>query len=425
MAAARIVDGVLVQSRTLDETLDAVLADFVLEPRDRAFARLLATTVLRRLGELEAVLMGHLQKAPRQGLAWPVLLIGAAQLLLLETPAHAAISLAVDQVRSDRRSEHLTGLVNAVLRKVASDGGARLAGLDAASLDVPEWLLRRWVAAYGAETAREIARMSLTEAALDISVKSDSEGWATRLGGIVLPTGTVRLQSKGAVEELEGFDEGEWWVQDAAAALPARLFGVVDGLTIADLCAAPGGKTAELVNAGAKVTAVDASAARATRLRANLARLRQNAEVVIADVADWQPGTAFDAVLLDAPCSATGTIRRHPDILRLKRPGDIARLAEQQARLLSASAEFVRPGGTLVYCTCSLEPEEGPEQIERFLSSNPQFRRVRVEPAEIGGCGEMITPDGDLRTLPCHLPNEISSLSGLDGFYAARLRRVT
>lgn len=385
-------------------------------------------TVVRRHGELGAILSSHLAKPPRgQGLTWPILLAGAAQLLYLKTAHHAAISLAVDQVRADHRSRHLTGLVNAVLRKVAATAPDACDGADPVALNVPEWMLARWKAAYGPETAVAIARCCLLEPALDITVKSDPERWAERLSGLLLPTGTVRLLAKGPVEEIDGYGEGQWWVQDAAAALPARLLGAVAGLRVADLCAAPGGKTAELAAAGALVTAVDVSRGRLDRLEANLRRLKLDAEVVTSDVEAFRPSDPFDAVLLDAPCTATGTIRRHPDILHSKGPADIKRLAGAQARLLVAAARLVRPGGLLVYCTCSLEPEEGPDQIARFLSSVPgaSFRRIPVEPSEIGGCCEMITPDGDLRTLPVQLPHASPELAGLDGFFACRLKRVT
>jgi 16S rRNA (cytosine967-C5)-methyltransferase len=416
----------LTHSRTLDEAMETAFADPPLEPRDRAFARAIASTVLRRLGELEAVLGSFVDKPPRtQGQAWPILLSGAAQLLFLETPPHAAISLAVDQVRADRRTPHLAGLVNAVLRKVATEGAARLAALDGPAVNVPGWLRERWSAAYGADAARAIAVASLREAALDLSVKGDAAQWAELLGGIVVPTGSVRVAARGPVEDLAGYGEGAWWVQDAAAALPARLLGPVGGLSVADLCAAPGGKTAELAASGARVTAVEASSARIGRLSANLSRLRLEADVVLADAAAYNPGRTFDAVLLDAPCTATGTIRRHPDILRLKRPDDAARLAVDQARLLDAAARLVRPGGQLIYCTCSLEREEGPDQIARFLAVAHGFRRRPLESRDVGGCAEFISPDGDLRTLPSHWPHETPSMAGLDGFFAARLERVT
>ena len=225
------------------------------------------------------------------------------------------------------------------------------------------------------------------------------------------------------MSSLPGYDDGAWWVQDAAAALPARLLGDISGRSVADLCAAPGGKTAQLAAAGARVTAVDRAPARIDRLRQNLARLALTADAVVADVAQWEAGP-FDAVLLDAPCSSTGTIRRHPDIPWLKRDADVAALAALQHRLIARAAELTRPGGVLVYCTCSLEPEEGIEVVRALLERDPRLERRPIAAAEVGGLAELVSPDGDLRTLPCHLADPDSRMAGLDGFYAAQLVRI-
>ena len=307
-----------------------------------------------------------------------------------------------------------------MLRRLAREGTTLLAGLDTAVLDTPPWLMARWIKTYGENTARAIALANGREPALDLTVKSDPESWAVRLGGRVLPTGSVRALVHGAVTELPGFAEGAWWVQDAAAALPARLLGSVNGLRVADLCAAPGGKAAQLAAAGAEVTAVDRAPARLDRLRDNLKRLSLSAELVCADVADWQ-AEPFDRVLLDAPCSSTGTIRRHPDIPWLKEAEDIDKLADLQRRLIDRAVALTKPGGTLVYCTCSLEPEEGEDIIAGLLAREPVVQRLPIGAAEVFGCGEFITKDGDLRTLPCHFPDTDLRLAGIDGFYAARL----
>ncbi len=396
-----------------------------LAPRDRALARLIAGTVLRHFGELDAILASYLEKPlpERQGNLWPILLSAAAQLLFLATPPHAAVGLAVEQARGDRYAQRYDRLVNALLRRLAREGAAALEGRDAVRLNIPAWLFDRWVETFGEAEARRIAQASLTEAPLDISVKAEPELWAERLGGIVLPTGSVRLAAGGRIEDLPGYAEGAWWVQDAAAAIPARLLGPVAGLAVADLCAAPGGKTAELAAAGAAVTAVDLAGPRIARLRANLERLQLDADLVEADAATWAPERTFDAVLLDAPCTSTGTIRRHPDIVHLKRPEDVAALAELQSRLLDNAVRLLKPGAKLVYCTCSLEPEEGIRQIARLLAREPQLARVPIEPGESAIAPDWLTPEGDLRTLPCHLPQERQELSGLDGFYAARLVR--
>ncbi len=428
-AAVRVVAEVVYQGRALDDALDRAFSTPIyagMEQRDRAFSRLIVVTVLRRYGELDHVVRSFIDKPlpDNQGLLWPLLLCGAAQLLCLDTPPHAAISLAVEQTRADGGARRFDKLVNAVLRRVSVDGPARLATLDRARVNTPDWAWKRWVATYGEDVARAIALANLTEAALDFSVKSDAVGWAEKLGGVVLPTGSVRVKQRGRIEDCPGYDEGAWWVQDAAAALPGRLLGDVRGKHIADLCAAPGGKTAELVAAGAHVTAVELSPMRAARLKENLARLQLTAELVVADVATWAPARLFDGVLLDAPCTATGTIRRHPDILALKRVADIAQLAAIQAKLLAAASKLVRPGGVLVYCSCSLEPEEGCDVVNAFLASHPAFVREAVRPEDIGGLAEAISPVGDLRTLPIHLVLDDPELSGLDGFYAARLRRA-
>jgi 16S rRNA (cytosine967-C5)-methyltransferase len=289
--------------------------------------------------------------------------------------------------------------------------------------DTPKWLLARWSKHYGADTARAIAQADGHEPALDLTVKSGAETWAERLRGRVLPTGTVRTLAQGAISLLPGFREGAWWVQDAAASLPARLFGDVRGKAVADLCAAPGGKTAQLAFAGARVTAIDRSPARLGRLRENLTRLELHADIVAADALEWQSGP-FDAVLLDAPCSATGTIRRHPDIPWLKSEADIAALTSLQQRLLDRAVDLLKPGGTLVYCVCSLEPEESEAQIAALLARDPRVARAPDAAQEVAGHAEFLNPDGDLRTLPPQLPDPDPRWGGLDGFYAARLTRT-
>lgn len=426
--AVRLIDGVHAHNRPLDQVWAEAVArpEFAsLLPRDRGLGRLIAATVMRRQGELEHALGAFLDKPlpADKGRLWSILLAGAAQLLCLQMPAHAVVDLSVDLTRRDRGAQRFAKLTNAVLRRVSERGAETLAGQDAVLLNIPGWLWQRWSAHYGVDAARRIAVGSLREAPLDLSVKADAEVWAERLGGQVLPTGSIRLAAHGRIEELPGYDDGGWWVQDAAAALVARAAGEVAGLTVADLCAAPGGKTASLAAAGARVTAVEASGLRLDRPRENLARLALTADVVQADVAHWSPGHTFDVVVLDAPCSATGTIRRHPDILRLKHADDIARMAAQQERLLANAARLVRPGGRLVYSTCSLEPEEGERQIEAFLAREPGYARLPIAPTEIGAEDVWMTANGDVRTLPFHLRLEPEELSGMDGFYIARLQR--
>jgi 16S rRNA (cytosine967-C5)-methyltransferase len=426
--AVRLLAGVLIDGRPLEQVLAEASAAprfSGLEARDRALARAVAATVLRRQGELEFLLGAFLERPlpPNQGRLWPILLAGAAQLVCLDMAPHAVVDLAVETTRRDRGAHRFAKLVNAVLRRVAERGPEMLADQDSVRLNVPDWLWQSWSATYGPETARRIAEASLREAPLDISAKSDAAGWAARLGGRLLPTGSVRLTAHGRIEDLAGYAEGAWWVQDAGAALVARVAGDVANRRVADLCAAPGGKTVALAAAGAQVTAVDLSAARLDRLRDNLKRLALTAEVVEADAATWSSGRTFDVVLLDAPCTATGTIRRHPDILRLKRPEDVARMAELQGRMLAHAATLVSPGALLVYSTCSLQPEEGEHRIAAFLAGHPDFQRLAIEAAEINAEPIWIGADGDLRTLPFHLALEPAELSGIDGFYVARLRR--
>jgi 16S rRNA (cytosine967-C5)-methyltransferase len=424
--AVQLVADVLLGRQPLDQAWSQLTARptvAALEARDRALARLIAATVLRRQGELEHVLNAFLEKPlpAEKGRLWPILLTGAAQLVCLGMPPHAVVDIAVELTRRDRGAHRFAKLANAVLRRVGERGAGLLADQDGVRLNTPPWLWQRWTEAYGPEMARRIAEANLVEAPLDLTLKpgtpDEAQAWADRLGGTLLPTGSVRMASHGRVEDLPGFAEGAWWVQDAAAALVVSLAGDVAGRSVADLCAAPGGKTAQLAAAGAQVTAVDLSATRLSRLRDNLSRLHLQADVVEADAATWSPGRTFDVVILDAPCSATGTIRRHPDILRLKRSEDIARMAELQRTMLANAAGLVAPGGLLIYATCSLEPEEGERQIAALLAARPQFQRERIDPASIGADAAWFTAAGELRTLPFHL-------SGMDGFYAARLRRL-
>ena len=422
--AADIIEAVLRRRRPLDEQLDdkahpalAALAD-----RDRALVRAVVASVLRRLGTLRHLLGLLLERglpadAPRVETA---LLIGAAQILWLEVPDHAAVDLSVRLAQADRRAARYAGLVNAVLRRVTQSGATK--SVNGASRDTPEWLLNRWKKTYGADTARAIAAANGHEPALDLTVKQDAETWAERLRGRVLPTGTVRTLAHGAISLLPGFSEGAWWVQDAAAALPVRLLGDVRSKTVAELCAAPGGKTAQLALAGAQVIAIDRSPVRLNRLRENLARLSLRAETITADALDWQAGP-FDGVLLDAPCSATGTIRRHPDIPWLKSEADLPVLTSLQQRLIDRAVELTKPGETFVYCVCSLEPEEGQSQIEALLARDLRMMRSPITAQEVFGHAEFVTSDGDLRTLPQQLPDPDPRWGGLDGFYAARLTR--
>lgn len=414
-AAAALLRLVLRQKRPLDDALDQALTG--LEDRDRRFARAIATTTLRRLGQIDARIDRCLDRPlPKSAApARDALRIGAAQLLFMAVPAHAAVDGSVSLLPA---SSKFRGLTNAVLRRIAREGPE--AGDDAPiSAATADWLWRSWTAAYGEAGAAAIVAAQLAEPPVDITVKRDAAGWAERLGGTLLPTGSIRRRGAGAIEDLPGYADGDWWIQDAAAALPARLLNAGPGQTVIDLCAAPGGKTAQLAAAGATVTAVDRAPKRLARLQENLARLGLQAETVEADAAAWRPDRPADAVLLDAPCSATGTVRRHPDVTWLKTATDVEKLAGVQSRLLRAAVDMVRPGGLLVYCVCSLQSEEGPRRIEAFINESAPVERLPITADEVGGLTDLITPEGDLRTLPSHL----AELGGMDGFYACRLRR--
>lgn len=406
-----------------------------LSARDRAFARRLVATTLRRLGQIDAALAGCLNQSgfPKPAVH-DLLRLGAAQILFLNTPPHAAVDTTLALARAGKLTS-VTGLLNAVLRRLAREGTAQaLTGQDAARLNTPGWLWQSWCAAYGVATAHALATAHLEEAPLDITLRDSDPAthalWAERLDARILPTGSLRRPAGGRVTALPGYDEGAWWVQDAMAAIPARLLGTEAGQQVIDLCAAPGGKTAQLAAAGARVTAVDHSPTRLVRLRENMQRLRLSADIVQADASQWQPETPADAVLLDAPCSATGTIRRHPDIPHLKTAADIVALSAVQTRLLHHAATLLRPGGVLVYATCSLQPEEGEALVARVLAEgapleleplDPDQLAVLLGPQAASSLSPLITPAGTLRARPDLWPE----LGGLDGFFAARLRRHT
>ncbi|HEX2379371.1 MAG TPA: RsmB/NOP family class I SAM-dependent RNA methyltransferase [Methyloceanibacter sp.] len=427
-AAVELLAAVLQRKQALDDVLGRSLergAMFDLPARDRALARAIVAASLRRKGELDRVLFTFLERGlpEKSGTLYPILLASTAQLIFLKTPPHAAIDLAVTLAQYDPKVKRYDKLVNAVLRRVANEGEAIASALDAARVNTPDWLWSRWVSYWGEARAHAIADVNLIEPPLDLTVKDDPALWAERLSGRVLPNGSVRLLPKGRIESLPGYDDGAWWVQDVAASLPATLLGDVGGQTVADLCAAPGGKTTQLVLGGASVIAVDSSKTRLKLLAENLRRLHLEAELVEADATSWQPGGLFDAVLLDAPCSSTGTIRRHPDIPYVKSAKDIEALAALQARLLDNAARLVKPGGKLVYSTCSLEPEEGEAQIAAFLTRNGSFSLDPISPDELYGQAQWIEPSGCLRTFPYELKLDSAEWSGMDGFFAARLIR--
>lgn len=426
VAAAAAIADILGNGHTLEERFAADAAagrQQTFDARDRALIRSIVTTALRRLGTIRGALTQFLDKGlpKKAGSLEHALTVGAAQLLFLDVPDHAAVDLAVRAVRADPKAAPYAALANAVLRNVARARDDLREPADP-FIDTPPWLAARWKKHWGAEAAERIALMHRCEPTLDVTVRSDAAGWAEKLGGIVLPTGSVRLKTHDPVPELAGYEDGQWWVQDAAAAIPARLLDVKAGERAADLCAAPGGKAAQLASAGAQVVALDRSAERMKRLAENFERLRLPVEIAVGDALTFD-AAPFDTIILDAPCTATGTIRRHPDVAWVKRVSDIGALAAMQAKMLDRACALLKPGGRLVYCTCSLEPEEGEAQIAALLRRNPDMTRMPVSADEIGGLADCVTPDGDVRTLPSKLANEDPRLAGLDGFFVSRLMR--
>jgi 16S rRNA (cytosine967-C5)-methyltransferase len=428
VASAAIIGDIIQGGHTLDEKFASEAAPSRLaglSDRDRGLARSIATATLRRLGTIRLALSQLVEKGLPKNcgpLEW-ILVVGAAQILFLDVPDHAAVDLAVRAARLDPKSAGFANLVNGVLRNLIRRRDEFLDVSDPLEDDTPHWLAARWRRVYGEERAQKIAAAHRDEPTLDLTVKSDPELWAEKLGGRVLPTGSVRIDAHTPIPELPGYAEGEWWVQDAAAALPARVLAVRASERVLDLCAAPGGKTAQLASAGAKVVALDRSAERLKVLAANLTRLRLEASVAVGDAAQYK-AEPFDAILVDAPCAATGTIRRSPDVAWIKKPSDISSLVAIQARILDHALTLLKPGGRLVYCTCSLEPEEGEAQIAALFRRNPDIVHERIDPVALGLPPEAATPDGDLRLLPDLLPDEDPRQRGLDGFYIASLRKL-
>ena len=416
-----LLDDILHRRQPMDQAIAADKKFPALAPPDRGFVRLLLTTCLRRLGQIDAMWQSCLERplsSDGRKVAH-ILRIAVAQLAFLKTPPHAAIHTSVD-LCAKNNSPKFKPLVNAVLRRLQNEMDMHLSSHDETRVNTPDWLYHSWEKSYGADVASAIAAAHLNEPPLDISVKSNPELWAERLGAAILPNGSLRCTTGGMIEDRDGFGDGEWWIQDAAATIPARLLGDVANKQVIDLCAAPGGKTAQLLAMGAAVTAIDISAVRLKRLEQNLQRLKMTARVICADAKDWRAETPQHLILLDAPCSATGTIRKHPDIAWLKTPDDIARLHRTQCDILQNAVQSLAVGGILVYAVCSLEPMEGPDVIAKHLAVNPNMRRMPVTAGELPEFKDLISPIGDVRCLPC----DLGDLGGMDGFYICRLQRA-
>ena len=416
VAAGVLLNAALIRRGGLDEAL-ALPAVSALDGPDRAFARAVAMAALRRLGEIDQILARKLNKRPPE-VVLTLLRISLAQTLVLETPAFAAVSTAVKLAERDPKTRPYKNLVNAVLRGIEREGP----GLTTAESNLPEWIAARWKQTYGEEGLVALGLATREEPATDLSMKPDVDPavLAQAVEGEVLPGGTVRTFKRGDVASWPGFEDGSWWVQDAAAAVPVRLLAPQAGETALDMCAAPGGKTLQIAASGAKVVALDRSDARLKRLRQNLARTGLESEIAVMPAEDWLDSRTFDAVLLDAPCTATGTFRRNPEALRATKPAEVAKLADVQHRLLDAAAERVAPGGRLVYCVCSLEREEGETQIIAFLRRNSNFKTAKADPIAVGAPDEALTPEGWLRILPSMWAEK----GGVDGFFVARLDRA-
>lgn len=423
-AALSVLTDVLLRKKLLDVALEGAKSLAVLSTRDRAFARMLISTVLRRKGQMDDLIARAMDKgeAPRPDALRFILYLGIAQVLFMDVPDHAAVDMSVRLAEAEGLSKQ-KGFVNAVVRRMTREGKTWVSSQDEIALNFPDWMVDEWRHTYGASEAASIAQALMAEAPLDITLKNQGETalWLGALEASFLPAGTLRRQTGGAVIDLPGFREGAWWVQSAASALPVKLMGDIRGKTVIDLCAAPGGKTMQLRAGGANVIAVDSSSARIRVLKENLARVKllDGVETVIADGVSWRPKAPADIVLLDAPCSATGTIRKHPDLLHTKTMGDRDGLIDLQSRLLDNAAAMVKPGGVLVYATCSLQVSEGEDQIESFLKRHPEYIRQPADPARIGHMETSITPRGDVRVLPHYL----ATLGGMDGFFVSVLTR--
>lgn len=417
--ACDLLNQILGQKKPMDQVFSNYKGFKGLEGRDINFVRMLVTTCLRRKGQLDKIIEYCQDKSkplsPKN--IYTVLYIGLCQILFMDVPDHAAVDTTVDLAET-QNLQRQKGFINAVLRRVIREKDK--IDFDE-SVNIPEWLMKVWEKDYGADAAKKIAVASLSGAPTDITVRNHEAipQWAERLEGVLLPTESIRL-SAGGVTELTGFKEGAWWVQDASAALPVKLLGDLNGKTAIDLCAAPGGKTMQLAAAGAQVIAVDRSEKRLERLGENLKRvgLEKSVSVKVADGSTWQPDEKVDVVLLDVPCSATGTIRRHPDLMHLKTEKDIEGLKDIQRRLMMNAANMVKPDGVLLYCTCSLQKAEGEEQVAWFLEQNKGFKRMPVALEEVGGMAELVNADGALRIFPYSLAEQ----GGMDGFFVVRLK---
>jgi len=429
--AASAVRNVKADGLPLETVLSALPGYNDLEARDRAFVRLIAATTFRRMGQIKAVYKPLIRKAP-PAFIQATLETAAAQILFLGTPAHAAVGETVGMLKMNKATHGFANLANAVLRKVVEEG-PKLAGAEAPRSNIPGWIRGSWERNYGRAAVRKSSLQLIKDPPLDLSLKNISEDntrlWADKLEAEIILPGTLRLASIGNVSAIEGYNEGEWWAQDVAASLPVRLIseiaGDLKGKSVLDLCAAPGGKTLQLAALGAKVTALDKSEGRLERLKENLERTKLSANIICSDALAWDTNEKFDIVLLDAPCTATGTFRRHPDVLYNRTPKTLSQLTRLQDKLLPKASSFLNPGGILVFATCSMQFEEGSPRIEKFIDNTPHFSLIsNILSGELGnvlGLDDKSRKEGTLRTLPFFL----DQAGGMDGFYIAALKNLS
>ena len=423
MAAADLLLRVTDEGLDIEAAMDASERYDALEGADRGFARAIASSTLRALGRLDRVIDSFL-KQPLSDIDPSIralLRIGTAQMWVMGAPSYAVVSATVDAARKWPPASRGGGLVNAILRRADREPAA-YSDLPVTTI-WPEWLAAKFVDNLGPERANALAELQLRDPRTDITVKSDPGGWAQKLDAEALPSGSVRLPAGASLTQLDGFSTGDWWVQDAGAALAAQLLGDIRDKQVLDLCAAPGGKTLQLAAAGAQVTAIDSDAKRLEKVKENLERCQLTATCVAGDAQKWRPDTLADAILLDAPCSALGTLRRHPEGAWKRKPEGLSRYPETQNALLNAAFEMLKPGGTLIYCVCTPMAAEGVNIINDALKANSDWKRLKVKPEEIAGFEWALTDDGDVLTAPPASTNNNENVTASDLFYIARLTK--
>ena len=422
VASFYILRKILDEENTIEGAIDSL--SHKINMSDRGFIRHLVTTTIRRLGQLDKIInymtktkLGNTQMAVRH-----VLRLGITQLLFMEVPAYAAVdsSVGLIETKLSKKLQYLKNPVNAILRNVDRDRDQLLKKFGNTRLNFPKWLLKSWDARFGNAIVKEMIAVCLEEAPLDITIKPQlkSEDWANSLQGKVVRENTVRLEKSGKINDLAGYHEGEWWVQDITATLPASLLGAKEDDTLWDLCAAPGGKTAQSAAKGIAVTAVDMSHKRLKRLEENMKRLNLNVDVITSDVLNFKPSVKADYILLDAPCSSTGTVRRHPEILHSRQPQEVKELVNLQSEMLDHVSSIMKKGSILVYSVCSMEQEEGPDQINALLQRDRSLKRKEILKEELVGLEQAILETGDVQTLPHFIEG------GMDGFFIARLEKT-